>query len=292
MTSANKENIHLNLNGYKLIVGSGGVIIEGGTSHIISGGILTSSVGTIKFTSIGSPVRHILPISSVISDSENIKVGLEIVNTSNLYNGIGLFGRQANTFSGDINITGKALLDLYKNAGVVSVSGNLNVNEGAKVSVYRSGQIGRAARVLLKSKSNALAILGFNGNFEKNIKEVFNGLKIDGNAVFSFSLNGNNKPHGARDILIDDLHVMEGSHLLVKEWLDGRDRLLVRKDSAHVHDSLKRIEFENHDTRTVNLRSYDKDYWEIYALLPEPATYGELFIAVGIGFALYRKQCR
>jgi len=291
-TSANKvdvkENHHLNLNGYKLIVGAGGVIIEGGRSHVVTGGILTSSSGTIKLTSIGDPVKHILPISSVISDNGAIKVGLEITNTSTTYNGIGLFGKRANNFTGDVNITGRVLLDLYKDAGVVSISGNLNVNEGAKVSVFRSGQLGRRARVLLKSKSNGLSTLGFNGGYEENIKEVFKELKVDGSAVVTFSSDINRKPHGRREIIIDDLDVMEGSHLLVQKWKDGRDRLLVKKSSAHVRDSLKRIEFENHDTRSVNLRDYDKDYWEIYALVPEPTTYGAVFGVAGLGLVLLR----
>jgi len=291
-TSNNKENIHLKLNGNKLSVGSGGVIIEGGRSHLISGGVLTSSFGTIKFTSIGDPVRHILPISSVISDNGAIKVGLEITNTSTGYNGIGFHGGQSNTFSGDVNLTGKVLLDLYKNAGVVSILGNLNVNGEARVSVFRSGQLGRGARVLLTSKSNARSVFGFNGNHEKNIKEVFNELKVNGNAVVSFSLDRNEKPHGLREIILDDLHVTEGSHLLVQEWQDGRDRLLVRKDSTHVRDSLGRIEFENHDTRTVNLRDYDKDYWELYALVPEPTTYGAIFGAVGLVAVSWGRQRR
>jgi len=263
--------------------------MDGGRSHIIKGGILTSSVGTLKFTSIGIPMYHILPIESVISDNGAIKVGLEITNTSTIYNGIGLFGGNANTFTGDVNITGKVILDLYKDAGVVSVLGNLNVKEGAKVQVFKSGQLGRGARVLLTSKSNVPSVLGFNGNYEKNIKEVFSGIKVDGNAVVTFSLDYNKKPHGIREIILDDLQVLEGSHLLVKEWQDGRDRLLVRKDSAHVRDSLGRIEFENHDTRSVNIRDYDKDYWEIYALVPEPSTYGALFGTVGLMMAWWRQ---
>jgi len=289
-TSANKENIHLNLNGHRLTVGSGGVIIEGGRSHIITGGALTSSVGNIKFTSIGNPAYHILPISSVISDNKNTRVGLEIINTSTTYNGIGLFGGHANTFTGDVNVTGRVLLDLYKDTGVVSILGNLNVKEGAKVSVLRSGQLGRGARVLLNSKSNAPSVLGLNGNYEKNIKEIFHELKVDGNAVVSFSLDNDRKPHGRREIILDDLQVMDGSHLLVKEWQEGRDRLLVKKSSEHVRDSLKRIAFENHDTQSVNLRDYDKDYWEVYALVPEPATYGLLLGAVVVGGVLLRRQ--
>jgi len=233
-----------------------------------------------------------MPISSVISDNGAIKVGLEITNTSTGYNGIGLYGNKANTFTGDVNLTGRVLLDLYKNVGVVSILGNLNVKEGAKASVYRSGQLGRRTRVLLKSKNNVPSVLGLSGNYEENIKEVFNELKVDGSAVVSFYSDINRKPHGRREIIIDDLDVMAGSHLLVKEWLDGRDRLLVRKDSAHVRDSLKRIEFDNHDTRSVNLRSYDKDYWEIYALVPEPTTYGTFLGAIGLMAAGWSRQRR
>jgi len=91
---------------------------------------------------------------------------------------------------------------------------------------------------------------------------------------------------------LDDLEVTLGSYLLIKEWKDGRDRLLVKKDSAHVKDSLARIEFEGHDTRTVNIRDYDANYWEIYALVPEPAAYGTVLGAVGLAVFFCRQRLR
>jgi len=282
----------LNLNGHKLTIGEGGVVFAGGRPHIIEAGTLTSSVGRITFTPIAD-ATYLLSVTSIISDNKGSKVGIDLIGPRTWlgYRGIGLSGSKANTFTGDVNIIGGVRLDLYKDDGVISVSGNLNVKDGAVVSVYRSGQIARSARVLLQSKNKTASILGLNSHHKKDIKEEFSVLVVDGEGVIDFLLDKNKKPHGLREIILDDLQVLEGSHLLVKEWQDGRDRLLVRKDSAHVRDSLKRIEFEAHDTRSVNLRDYDKDYWEIYALVPEPATYGALFGAVGL-MAVWCRQRR
>jgi len=266
-------------------------VVLGEKPHRVVGGTLTSSIGEIAFSLVAN-TTYLLPIESVIADNGGMRVGLNIVGPSTWlgYRGIGLTGNKANTFSGDINITGGARLDLYKEDGVVSVSGNLNVREGATAAVFRSGQIARKSRVLLQSKSKAPSVFGLTSAHRKDIREVFHELKVDGNAVVSFFLDKSQNPHGLREIILDDLDVMAGSHLLIKEWQNGRDRLLVRKDSAHVRDSLKRIEFEAHDTRSVNLRDYDKDYWEIYALVPEPATYGALFGAVGLMAAWCRQR--
>ncbi|WP_156468784.1 PEP-CTERM sorting domain-containing protein, partial [Cephaloticoccus capnophilus] len=290
-TSSNKENRFVNLNGRKLTIGAGGVVMEGGRSHIISNGILTSSVGNIKFTAVGNQVYHKLPVRTAIANNGNIKVGLEITNTSTAYNGIGLVGEQSNTFTGDVNVIGRAQLDLSKTNGAVAILSNLNLKEGAIVSIFRSNQIERGVRVLLKSKSQAPSVFGFNGHHRVDLKESFRELKVEGHAVVSFSLD-NKEPHGRIEIALDDLNVMQGSYLLVKEWKDGRDRLLVRKNSAHVRDSLKRIEFENHDTRTVNLRDYNKNYWEIYALVPEPSTYGAVFGGAAVTLLLYHRRRR
>jgi len=252
---------------------------------------MTSSVGQMKFTPIAN-ANHLLPIESVISDNGNMTVGLDIVGPSTYlgYRGIGLSGSHSNTFTGDTSVTGYARLDLYKTGGAVSVLGKLNVKNGATVASFYGSQLGRHAQVLLQSKGRHSSRLELRGDYERDISEKFAKLLVDGNGVIDFFVGGKDSNHGLREIIIDDLQVLEGAHLLVKEWLDGRDRLLVRKDSAHVRDSLKRIEFENHDTRSVNIRDYDKDYWEIYALVPEPATYGAFLGAVGLMVAWRRQQ--
>jgi len=274
---------------YKLTIGAGGVVVQGGRSHHFFGGMLTSSVGQIKFTPIAN-ATYLLSLASVIADNGNMKVGLDIIgpNSSLGYRGIGLSGGESNTFTGDVNISRYVRLDLYKTGGAISVLGNLNVREGATVASYRGTQLGRNVRVLLQSKGQAYSKYELRGEHQNDITEKFNQLVVDGKGVIDFFEGGQESSHGLREIIIDDLDVTAGSYLLVKEWQDGRDHLLVRKSSEHVHDSLGRIEFENHDTRSVNLRDYDKDYWEIYALVPEPTTYGAVFGAAGLSLVLLR----
>jgi len=114
---------------------------------------------------------------------------------------------------------------------------------------------------------------------------------IDGTGILNF--NATAAPHYTRTLFLDDLEVKVDSMLSVREWKSGLDHLLVRKDSAHLQESLKRMQFAGYDPNAIHLVDYNKDYWEISAL-PEPAAYGAGLMLGGIGFARYRRRrkCR
>jgi len=72
-------------------------------------------------------------------------------------------------------------------------------------------------------------------------------------------------------------------------WEAGRDHLLVRKDSTHLEEALKKISIDGWAKNQVYLKDYDKDYWSIEAA-PEPATYGAIFVGLGLGLFICRKR--
>jgi len=90
--------------------------------------------------------------------------------------------------------------------------------------------------------------------------------------------------------MLDDLEITAGSLLKIKGWADKRDFFLVRKDSAHLDAALKRIDFVGYDRRTIGKRNYNKDYWEIYAVLPEPSAYGVALLGVGLGVVCWSRR--
>jgi len=86
-----------------------------------------------------------------------------------------------------------------------------------------------------------------------------------------------------RLLYLDDLSVCDGSTLVVQAWQKGIHRLLVRKDSQHLYESLEQIMFEHDKGAKAGLRDYNKDYWEIGPGFPEPATYGAIFASGAVG---------
>ncbi|KXU34374.1 hypothetical protein AXK11_08680 [Cephaloticoccus primus] len=127
----------------------------------------------------------------------------------------------------------------------------------------------------------------------ENIEEVFHRLVIEGRGGISFEGGRPDFIHGQRHLFLDDLEVKADSMLSVTEWEWGRDHLLVRRDSKHLQESLKRMQFAGYDSNAIHLVDYNKDYWEISAL-PEPAAYGAGLMLGVIGFARYRRRrkCR
>jgi len=96
----------------------------------------------------------------------------------------------------------------------------------------------------------------------------------------------------SRFLYLDNLIIKEDSLLSVVGWIDGVDHLLVRRDSAHLADALKKIQFAGYDPKTVNRRDFNSDYWELYAELPEPAVYGAILGGLGTALALWSKRRR
>jgi len=248
--------------------------------------VVTSSVGVVKIHS--NVIRSYgFDIHSSIQDYVNRRVGLTISSNYNSSIIVELEGSRSNTFTGITRVIGEnSGLNALRSGGETSISGDLFIENGAKFTTFYNNQIARHSKVSLISWGGGSSVFGFSGSHSRHVSETISELRVEGNGVIDFQNRGG---YGKRFLRLDDLIVGINSHLKIRNWSDGRDYFLVSKDSAHLEESIKRIEFEGYDRSRIRLKSFDKDYWGISGL-PEPTTYGTVFGAVGFGLASWRKR--
>jgi len=197
-----------------------------------------------------------------------------------------------NTFSGDLNITGNVKLGLRKESGKQAVHGNVNIRDGARVRLLRHEQIGNYSRVSLISPKGRASELQFNHlDGLANIQESIGELYVEGKGAVDFASNLDApSPSFGSTLMVKDLTIAEGSTLFVRNWIDGRNRFLVSKNNAHAADALRKIDFIGYDRRTVGMRNYNINYWEVFAVAPEASTYGAWVAGSVLAFTLWRKK--
>ncbi|WP_197457033.1 hypothetical protein, partial [Cephaloticoccus capnophilus] len=280
------------INGRTLAVADEGIHFKSFTGARIEGGTITSSAvysNTLDFhLSMTSPYG--VSINSVIADNARGKVSLNISGS----HGVGLsqmsfHGAQANTFTGNIYIEGRNLLALYKDAGVTAVNGDLHIHDGALVGLFNSNQIADSSKIYFSGTTAGIFYLPLQGS--ETISEKLSAIVVSGaGGIVDFENHGNPVfPHGQRHLYLDDLDIEAGSVLIIREWAEGRDHLLVRRDSEHLAESLKRIVFEGCDPNAIHLEDYNDEYWEINGA-PESATYGASLAVAGIALVAWRKK--
>jgi len=214
-------------------------------------------------------------------------VGLTISSSHNSSIVVELEGSRSNTFTGKTRVLGEnSALNALRTGGAVSISGDLSVENGAEFATFYSNQISRRSKISLISRKGKSSVFGFSGSHSHHVSETISELNVQGNGVVDFQTRGS---YGNRFLRLDDLIVGVNSHLKIRHWSDGRDHLLVRRGSAHLEEALRRIEFEGYDRSRIRLKNFDHYYWEISGI-PEPATYGAVFVAVGFGLVLWRKR--
>jgi len=281
------------MNGNRLTLGEEGIWMHSyGQVFVTGAGRITSSVSNlnIRLTVPG----YTLSILSVISDNGHDRVGLNISGAM----GVGRFtqmelnGDTSNTFTGDVNVVDNASLELNKTSGAKAVLGNAYIGNGARVVLGYSDQISSSSTVSLIAYGADRSKIVFAQNKAAEVSQRLHALVTDGLGELIFGDIGDiNFPHGERYLYLDDLEIKDSSNLLVTSWAEGRDHLLVRRDSEHLQESLKRMEFEGYDPNAIHLVDYDKDYWEINAM-PEPAAYGAGLVLGALGISYYRRRQR
>jgi len=136
------------------------------------------------------------------------------------------------------------------------------------------------------------AILRYGSLSDYPITNTFKNLVIEDGGVVDFQHsvlddNLNSKYY----LYLDDL-IINGSGLLtVQNWQDGRDFILVRKNSQNLTDALTKMAFTGYNPADIHLRDFNSDYWQISAL-PEPATYGAILAAAGLGLRAWKRRKR
>jgi len=203
-----------------------------------------------------------------------------------------LEGTSSNSLK-DIWVSGINLVVLHKYPGNRAAQHYIKAVNGGIVGVEHSDQIADNATVYLEGGRgmSEFCFISFSHSYH-DLFDDFNKLKVSGECMLNFYHNDRDYYLSDQTLYLNDLEIEAGGLLHIFRWGNGRARLLVRKTSAHLSESLKRLVFEGYSAKKAGLRHYSSDYWEIGPGFPEPATYGAVFGTVGLGLALWRKRRR
>jgi len=173
--------------------------------------------------------------------------------------------------------------------GAVAINGDVTVKNGGGIKIYKNNQINDRSSITLKSIDlNKSSHIDIGGTDSSGVSERIGRLVIDYSGIIDFDA-GNNDYHLQRSFYINDLIINPHSSLTIFGWQEGRDHLLVKRDSAHLEDALTKMIFKGYDQSNIHLESFDKDYWEISAT-PEPSTYGAILGAAGLILWAWRRK--
>jgi len=267
--------------------------------------------GHISYTGDGAPIEIITKDNKVISTRDAVRF---IGNTSFVKSGKGGF-YITNT---DRDLHGKAVPHVRHQLGSVlvkegmfslanaeaSVSGQIEVHANASLRIFQNYESNVKGETITKwgggladlklrgNKTNPASLVIQNYN-NKSLKQGFGKLHIENKAIVEFT--GSKIVH---TILYLDQLIFNDTHstLAIKGWVSGMTHLLVKKDwgDARIAELLSRIHFDGHGPATAweahDLNDFG-DYWEIrpYAT-PEPATYGAILVAAGLGLCSWQKR--
>jgi len=299
MTESNSPSI--NLSGKLLTLGEGGVKVNyNDTRLFIHSGRVTSTTSEIVIQSgtygtgnrneVGDLVNLSFSFSAAIQDHKDHKVGLVLrgKHPQGERGIVSLEGKDSNTFTGDTVVEGVYnSLALAKDNGTLAISGDVYVKAGAAINIVKSNQIADSSRLTLSGRRS---IVAFSSKFV-NLSEAIHELVIDGGeGVLNFGHNPKNRnDYFTKTLILDDLIIKDKASLRVIGWQEGRDHLLVRKDSQSLQDALRKISIDGWGNNQIYLKNYDKDYWSIEAA-PEPSTYGAILGATALGIFAYRRK--
>jgi len=215
------------------------------------------------------------------------KVGLRVSGKHGGRAYVYLQGSISNTFTGDVYIDGRFnALVLEKDDGAISVRGNIFVNDGAALIIKRPNQT--LSSSVVKVKNSHLEF----GNIEMELSNKFRQLIVEGDSMLNFMhADDRYKYYSKRFLYLDDMEIKGRGRLFIEEWQEGRDFLLVRKDSKGLVDALRKLEFKGYDRSNIHLVDFNKEYWEISAA-PEPATYGAVLGMLGLAVVVVRRRQR
>jgi len=270
-----------------MTIGSGGIQYGYVADAYINGGYLTSSEDFLRIRMSARVERSILQIQSVIADSYH-RVGLNVVGgRPGQVIDVELAGNLSNTFTGEI-VLDSGGLRLAKTAGSIAIRSNIRARKGSAIGVFRNEQIANGSTVTLSGSS----IFYFVSAYESNLIESIHRLVVEDAGIVDFNATFV-YPHYNRTLFLDDLEIGYGGKLILRRWVDGKDRFLVRRDSEHLRDSLWRIEFEGRPKKGIGYRDFNKDYIEIVPwATPEAEAYSATFSLIGLAFALWRRSTR
>jgi len=278
----------INLGGYTLAIDSGGLLSIG--SHV-----RLSGAGTITVSVPNRPLyTHVYGNTLTLEDEASLKGGIDLVKT-----GAGSLELDSDAIHelGAVTIH-QGAIRLLK--GSLSVSSDIVVGDGTGQDLFelaaqsdnRIIQTGGSFPSMTlhgnpHGPASDEAILRFNGAsrqgltaltiLDRGTLDFFGGTKAQPNILYLDQLFFNDT----------------NARLIIRNWNDQADFLLVKKiwGNVNVPPILSQIHFEGYGPAKWHwhdLNGYG-DYWQITPL-PEPATYGAISGAVGLGLLRWRKR--
>jgi len=200
---------------------------------------------------------------------------------------------------------------LYIDAGTVvlnniesspAVAGRIDVRHGSTLRVDRDNQFDPNTYLALVSPfSYERSTLQFNGENGRGLTQQFDTLAVQ-NGIIDFKGGSIGNPNFLiinvlRPFFLNgsgaDIYEVGNIELWIKNWFEHEDYFLIRRgDATWLADMyngvLPYITFEGYE-RGARLRNYDEDFYVIVPY-PEPAIYGAILGAAGLGLALLRKR--
>ena len=288
-----------------LILGSGVDVLQSGGSRTLTietGGILSTG-GTVSNISVsnlqvgGTGTRELfahvygsggLNISSVIQN--NAVTGNTTGLTKSGSGTLTLSGTAANTFTGTTYVN-DGLLILNKTAGVTALAGEVIVGDGRgrdtlEFEVGADNQLASTSDVTLRGGlTGASATTANQATLDLNgTTQTFDQLTIEGNSVIDFS---GGDPCAPTFLRISDINFVGDATLTIKNWVEFTDFFLVQSTATI---DFSRITFEGYGGQ-AQWQDYSTG-WKQIAPIPEPSTYGAIFIGGAVAFHFLRRRRR
>jgi len=185
-------------------------------------------------------------------------------------------------------------------SGAVAISGRILVGFGAaapgQLIVARNEQIADTATVVLDGVATSDGGLSrhipvFQIGNALRVVEHIHALRIEGNGIVRFSGAAGRATNQLflKDLQIPTIPNANGS-LFVQNWVENVTYLIVSRTAPNVMAVLNRIRFQGW-APGAKLWDYDANNWQIVPMgAPEPATYGAILGALGLGLVVWRKR--
>jgi len=285
VTIQNSDNASLSVPSGILSIGSATTRIQGG--NLFLG--FTTYVHVYNTANVGLDIRSSISIPGRIRGSPSfVKTG---GGTLLLSGNTGV-----NLRTNGIIYVHEGTFALYKTGtGKVTV-GSIIVGDHAGVDVLRldnNQQIVSTVNLTLRGGHPdparflmAEGILRYNGinGSGVGIRQTINNLHIEGRGVIDF--RGGEVGRANFLIINGNITFGEDSRLFIRNWYEYEDYILIRRNGAGLVN-LSNIEFEGYGPAIF--RPWDGNYY-IITPMPEPATYGVILGAVGVGLVVWRRK--
>jgi len=278
---------------------------DGHALEITSGAILATGSQPTGIWASGAAVTTVRALYAHVYNTASVGLQIdgEILASGLVKTGPGLLLLSGEGLVGDDTMTtriheGTLALSKTTSNYLGAYGGTIIVGDRAGTDILRldrAEQIANNASVTLRGGHPdparflmAEGILQFNGinGSGVGIRETIGNLTVEGRGVIDF--RGGEAGRANFLIITGLLAIDANSRLFIRNWYEFEDYILINRNGVG-NGVLERITFEGYGPAL--LRDWDSTFYQITPM-PEPATYGAILGAVGLGLWGWRKKHR